>query len=60
MKKEKRRCTSCTFFAAEKDGGRCRKSAPHALINLMTNVNEVAAVWPRVANDDWCGEWQSR
>jgi len=61
MKTGKRRCETCKFFEVQDETtGRCRKSAPHALLNLMANAKEIGAVWPKVDKADWCGEWQGK
>lgn len=41
--------------------GRCRRYAPRPNIVPAASGGDSAAVnglWPQVASDDWCGEWE--
>ena len=64
-----KRCPSCRYFEVQKrheDWGWCRRRAP-----LPSNLLDAedpgpedpdhegpTAWWPRVYEDDWCGEWK--
>jgi hypothetical protein len=40
--------------------GRCKRYAPRPLIpgaDANGTVPDQDSCWPRVASDDWCGEW---
>jgi hypothetical protein len=38
--------------------GQCRRHSPH--VNPVTaRAYVVDGVWPRVRDDDWCGEWRA-
>ncbi len=43
--------------------GLCKRYAPRPII-LETGpgdaANHTSGQWPRVASDDWCGEWNSQ
>lgn len=40
--------------------GLCRRYAPHPGAVAPTNGAEGAGdqLWPKVASDEWCGEWE--
>lgn len=37
--------------------GLCRRCAPQPG-GASTDPNGTDSLWPKVASDDWCGEWQ--
>lgn len=52
---KKTRCETCRFYDADRGlsfSGKCRRNAP-----LVTTA---ISVWPRVDNDDWCGEYEAK
>jgi hypothetical protein len=57
------RCDKCRYFATEKereDQGYCRRRAPvPSLVGplLLDADDHPRAVWPRVHDSDWCGEF---
>lgn len=66
-------CRSCTHWQATDERleredpatagqkvqiGLCRRFAPRPLTTQTAVAAE--ASWPRVASDDWCGEWEPR
>lgn len=60
-----RRCDTCGFSRETKVDGRfCVRYAPRGclggqLVHLdLMRSND--AVWPRVEDDQWCGEWQRK
>jgi hypothetical protein len=58
-----RSCEFCRYWDA--DGnlpayGLCRRNAPAAgVVNPLEGKSSMDAVWPRTAQTDWCGEWNS-
>jgi hypothetical protein len=40
--------------------GLCRRYAPQpgGAMNANGSDNGVESLWPKVASDEWCGEWQ--
>ena len=63
------RCWDCRFGAGDTGGTFiCRRRAPvpryevtwHARTGQREDrwIGSARAVWPRVAEDDWCGEFQ--
>lgn len=49
-----RQCVNCDFFFVEEDHrhNQCRRHAPRP-----SELNQETSVWPRVKDDDWCGEF---
>jgi hypothetical protein len=38
--------------------GTCQRYAPHPAVLETTGAeHQVESRWPRVASDNWCGEW---
>jgi hypothetical protein len=61
----KRACHSCAFFdgAAGDERGTCRRNAPRShLVSADVDPDEmrVRGVWPVVAAEDWCGQFEKR
>jgi len=52
-KTENRTCANCRFYDARK----CRRYAPRP--HRKGEGLEAPTVWPIVAPDDWCGEWET-
>jgi len=57
-----KRCGNCKYYVntiscwVGQNG--CHKNAPVVLINKELTGQEVSSCWPRVDDDDWCGEWE--
>jgi hypothetical protein len=57
----KRSCADCRFFdASDTRDGYCRRNAPRSHLVAADAGDElrVRGVWPIVAADDWCGQWE--
>jgi len=61
-------CLTCQFYdrknvrAADARGlqwGLCRREAPH-LNTVTAKSHAIEGVWPKVRDDDWCGQWQAQ
>lgn len=48
-------CENCYFL--KPDTMECRRRAPDPAAEVRGGASVVNAVWPIVANDDWCGEF---
>lgn len=46
-------CGNCWF---QRDGS-CHRRAPRPAVNSKHLMTIVDAVWPEVAQEDWCGDW---
>lgn len=44
------RCATCRFHAGED----CRRHPPRVIVKR----GKIAACWPAVEPDEWCGEWR--
>lgn len=66
-------CKSCEFFdylPGEEEGngplggmGECHRNAPRAFTTsagLSGNDGKQSAVWPRILDSDWCGEYDRK
>jgi hypothetical protein len=42
------------------EAGLCRRYAPKPGANMNGNgaAHDNESLWPKVASDEWCGEWQ--
>ena len=52
------KCLTCKFVSIDDQDVRCRRSPP--VVSQVSEVflHEEYAVWPRVDQHDWCGEWR--
>lgn len=48
------RCKTCRCY----DNGRCRRYPPQPVV--VDGVVRPEVIVPRVAYDDWCGEWRAK
>jgi hypothetical protein len=66
-KKRKYNCGNCNFFMIAGDGtgrGQCHKYVPRVIPTTTIdpnfgNILISETIWPQVAKDEWCGEWEA-
>lgn len=58
------RCNNCKYSKLAKGYFQCRRHVPTVQAVLVTPDNyspgrewQTKTMWPRMASDDWCGEW---
>ncbi len=54
-------CDHCKFYDETPGGiaGACRRYAPRPTDRQDAEGDDPWAYWPKVAGDEWCGEWVS-
>ena len=54
-------CAECRYFRdADNEAGLCRRYAPRPALFADGDDGAEIAVWPIVAEDEWCGDWAAR
>jgi hypothetical protein len=55
-------CGNCRFWVAsrnEEGEGTCHRHAPRCVMSGQMTEDGIDTVWPWVAAEDWCGEWEA-
>ena len=51
------KCGNCQY----RKQGECRRQPPQFVdptVSQLASVEATEGVWPKVAKDEWCGEWK--
>lgn len=67
MDRQDMTCGTCAFWLAdnakaEHSDGSCRRYPPHRIVLPIIGARDynVSTQFPRLADDQWCGEWRPR
>jgi hypothetical protein len=56
------RCETCLYYLSGQIG-HCNRHPPVIVLfaaNAAAVPDDYRSVWPKVAPDDWCGEWATK
>jgi len=54
-------CASCTHWKTQASGqGECRRNAPQLITFEIDDDVKVESRFPTTAEDDWCGEFETK